>query len=184
MTYHDLLKQERPMPPQKETAMSDSIPDLVARVQAIEARVCSVEAAQKRPNFKVVERPPVYWNEDADLSTILGKRDGETIEDAARRVVDECDALGQMFVEISQALGTGNDESVRNAARRVVAERDEAVKERDEAVRLFHGIEVSYFGFGRLRAYGTSVEIRRLLARHGLAEDHSDGTFTLAEPKP
>jgi hypothetical protein len=152
MTYHDLLKQERPMPPQKETAMSDSIPDLVARVQALEAKVDAIEGGQKVQSLY----------DFTDLAIIIGKRDGETIEDAARRVCASFEAT----------------------LTRLTKERDAAVKERDEAVRLFHGIEVSYFGFGRLRAYGTSVEIRRLLARHGLAEDHGDGTFTIKEPKP
>ena len=137
MTYHDLLKQERPMPPQKETAMRDSIPDLVARVQALEALFGRIEVGRTVDGIDI----------------ILGKRDDETIEDAARRVV---------------------------------AERDVAVRERDEAVRIAHRIVyVQYDTKITPLCEGSALDCAiRLLVHYGLATDHGDGTFTLKEPKP
>jgi hypothetical protein len=131
-------------------------------VQAIEARVCSVEAAQKRPNFKVVERPPVYWNEDADLATILGKRTGETIEDAARRVCASFEAT----------------------LTRLTKERDNAVRELPEAIKGLHTLLFGWYGGNRVGPHiDCYLKYFQLLARHGLATDHDDGTFHLKELK-
>jgi len=221
MTYHDLFNAERPMPPGKETNM-DSIPDLVARVQALEARVDAISF----DSFSEDTSPA------GSLATILGKRDDETIEDAARRVVAErdyaskcgaewssvCheigDAIGSQpgekyvdaarrfvaerdslvtsnnyltdqMADADEVLQTKDDESTASAACRVVAERNAAVMERDEAVRMLHSLLVVSYPPGKRWVYnGQSLPVAKFLARHGLATEHEDGTFTMMEPKP
>ena len=213
-----------------------SIPDLVARVQALEARVDAISF----DSFSEDTSPA------GSLATILGKRDDETIEDAANRVVSERDYASKCGAEwssvcheIGDAIGSQPGENYVDAARRVVAERDErsawaasvlineeigniigsqhgesyvdaarrvmrriegaedafnrvqaernaAVKERDEAVRLLHQFfsDAAYPSGKRWVSNAESRPIVKVLARHGLATDHGDGTFTLLEPKP
>lgn len=136
----------------------DSIPDLVARVQAIEARLDSIEGGQMVTDCH---------SDLVKIATILGKRGDETIEYAARRVV--------------RLL-----EGAEDAFNRVQAERNAAVMERDEAVRTLHRMLGTEYGT-RLVSPGDRTSVHdalRFLTRLGLAEEYEDGTFTLLETKP
>ena len=159
-----------------------SIPDLVARVQALEARVGDLEGGQMVTN----------WTSDlVKVAEILRPTNAETLEDAARRVVAERDERSAWAAsvlineEIGNILGSQPVESYVDAARRVVSERDAANVDRDKAVRLLHRFAFAMYGHqvgvSPLGAVRSSFEF---LARHGLATDHGDGTFTPKEPKP
>ena len=131
--------------------MSDSIPALVARVQALEARFGRIEVGRTVDGIDI----------------ILGKRDDETIEDAARRVMRRI-------------------EGAEDAFNRVHAERNVAEMERDEAVRTLHRMLGTEYGT-RLVSPGDRTSVHdalRFLTRLGLAGEYEDGTFTLLEPKP
>lgn len=107
--------------------------------------------SKERVTFRVGVAAQVY----NDVSTILGRKEDQYIEDAARAVVEERDAFirdrdlacgerdtavtqlamtravldryasGGVFAEVSKILGRGDGETVEDAARALVKERDD-----------------------------------------------------------
>jgi len=177
MTYHDLFNAERPMPPGKETNM-DSIPALLARVQAIEVRLDAIEGEREDDGRDEMRRLSderdaalkcsAEWSSVFhEIGNILGSQPGEKYMDAARRVMRRI-------------------EGAEDAFNRVHAERNAAVRDRDEAVRTLHRMLGTEYGT-RLVSPGDRTSVHdalRFLTRLGLAGEYEDGTFTLLEPKP
>lgn len=136
-----------------------------------------------------------------NLGGILGKRQDETLEDTARRVVaerntaiserdtairtrDQWAAFALVNEEVGKILGIQENEEYISAAKRIITEHNTILKDRNEGIRLIHRFILTLYGsHSTITPSNACLPIFEWLSRHSLAECHGKN-YTLKEPKP